>query len=667
MDRDVSSWVRAWACGVTMLCWWVVPPLLSQAQMSGAQEPTPHPGLEDLAGFLEEETVSIAIRHEQPISKAPAHVHVITDEDIRQSGAPDLPTVLRRIPGMEVIQVTGAEFNVSMRGNNQLLANKTLVLVDGRSIYIDAQGFMFWKGIPVTLPEIKRIEVLKGPASALYGFNAFDGVINIITKSPEDMQGTTIQMGGGEFGTLTTSAIQGGSVGNLGYRLSLGWDQAHQWDSRTNLAFRTYKFNLQTDYQLSGTSHIRASGGLVEMNRFDGPVLRFLRLDSDIRLPYVTVGYERQDLFLRAWWNQFEATSLITPHTGSGNIRPLLDPQTGPQLSFLGNTYNLIGQHRIELGDMSQLTYGMNYRLNTFSGNSVSRTTPEHRLGIYVQAEWTPHQLITVLVGTRLDLDSFIQPTVSPRGAFVFHPWSDHTVRIGVSVAHRPPTLFETFEDLRFVSPSTGGSLTFQGSNDLEPEKIVSYQLGYQGWYAKHRVRVRGDVFLNHITNLIELRPINPTLIHNANAQGTADIYGGEAGLEWLATRWLSTFANLSYQDITQSFGGTFRRAGPTFKVNSGLRGEWDFGLSGEVALHYVGKTSYPLSSFMSQFSTPSQTFDSRLGEYTLINLRTGYRFWNERAEVGLSVFNALTVRHKEHPLGETIGSRVMGWFTLAL
>jgi outer membrane receptor for Fe3+-dicitrate len=79
-----------------------------------------------------------------------------------------LPTVLRRIPGIEVMQMTGADFNVGVRGDSQLFANKLLVLVDGRSIYVDVQGTVFWKAIPVTLPEIKRIEVLKGPASAVY-------------------------------------------------------------------------------------------------------------------------------------------------------------------------------------------------------------------------------------------------------------------------------------------------------------------------------------------------------------------------------------------------------------------------------------------------------------------------------------------------------------------
>src|SRR6185295_15766743 len=107
---------------------------------------------------------------------------------------------------------TGADFNVSARGDNQLLANKMLVLVDGRSIFVDAQAIVYWKAIPVTLPEIKRIEVMKGPASAIYGFNAFDGVINIITKSPQEMKGTTLQFGGGEFGTISSAAIHGNTI-----------------------------------------------------------------------------------------------------------------------------------------------------------------------------------------------------------------------------------------------------------------------------------------------------------------------------------------------------------------------------------------------------------------------------------------------------------------------
>lgn len=178
--------------------------------------------LQEESLYLKEEIVSIASRYEQPISRAPSDVYVITDEEIRNSGATDIPTLLRRVPGMEVMQTNAVDFNVSVRGNNQVLANKLLVLVDGRSIYLDQAGNTIWKLLPVTLAEIKRIEVLKGPASAVYGFNAFDGVINIVTKSPEEMKGTTLQVAGGDLGTLLTSVVQAGTVGNWGYRLSGG-------------------------------------------------------------------------------------------------------------------------------------------------------------------------------------------------------------------------------------------------------------------------------------------------------------------------------------------------------------------------------------------------------------------------------------------------------------
>ena len=108
----------------------------------------------------ENESVSRGPGQEEPISKAPANVYVITDEDISHSGATDIPTILRRIPGMEVMQVTGADFNVSVRGNNQEAANHLLVLVDGRPIYEYAFGSVFWSLLPVTLPEIDRKSVV---------------------------------------------------------------------------------------------------------------------------------------------------------------------------------------------------------------------------------------------------------------------------------------------------------------------------------------------------------------------------------------------------------------------------------------------------------------------------------------------------------------------------
>ncbi|HJR76655.1 MAG TPA: TonB-dependent receptor [Nitrospiraceae bacterium] len=625
----------------------------------------------------EEEMVSIATRNEQPISEAPSNVYVITDEDIRQSGAIDIPTLLRRIPGMEVMQTTGADFNVSVRGDNQLNANKLLVMVDGRSIYIDVQGIVFWKLLPVTLPEIKRIEVLKGPASAIYGFNAFDGIINIITKSPEEMRGTTVQFGGGEFGTITSAAVYANTVGKLGYRLSIGRDQNQQWRNSDALAFRAHKFNVQTDYALSEESRIRFSGGLVDANRFDGPITQDTVSSTKPAQGYAHLVYERPNFYVRGFWNRFDTSDAVS-------FNPLLAPfltlstrDGSPVVNAVADTYNLEGQHAIDLTSALRLTYGANYRHNTLSSNAIAAFSREDRMGFYGHMEWRMARAFTLVGGLRYDLDTFIKPTTSPRVALLYNLAPDHTIRLSGSVAYRPPTLFEKNQDERVVTntPLPPLTTTIVGGANLSPEQIISYEAEYQGWYLKHRLRTRAALFYNHISDLISTRDLSPTIATPVNDPGSADIYGGEIGAEFLATKWLTGFANYSYQDIHQTFTGRVQRAGPHNKLNVGLRGEWENGLSAEAIYHYYGSVAYPAGqSFMNLAQNGLITpLDPRVGSYNLLNMRAGYRFWQQKAaagymrdaEVAVSVFNALNDEHKEHPLGDLISRRVMGWLTL--
>jgi iron complex outermembrane receptor protein len=620
----------------------------------------------------EEESVSIASRYEQPISQAPSNVYVITDEDIRQSGATDIPTVLRRIPGMEVMQTTGADFNVSVRGDNQLVANKLLVMVDGRSIYVDMQGQVYWKALPVTLPEIKRIEVLKGPASAIYGFNAFDGIVNIITKSPQEMKGTTLQFGGGELGTISSSAIHAGVQGKFGYRLSIGHDQNQQWRDRDALAYRSDKFNVQTEYALPEDSKIMVSGGLIDVNRFDGPVTSVTINADSPALGYAHVVYARPSLFLRAFWNSYDNTSAVNPHPDLNNVFRFTNRVGDPVAVFRGNTYNVEGQHTLLLPAHNAFTYGINYRLNTLSSNYIASYSTEQRLGLYLQDQWQATHQISLTAGARYDLDTFIHPTISPRVTLTYSPLVDHTFHATFSMAYRPPTLFETNASTQAQASLPIPPLPFQGSTGLDPEKIISYEIGYQGWYLRHRLRVRANLFFNHLTDLITAG----TQTYQ-NDPGQADIYGGEAGGEFLVTDWLSGFANFAYQEIGQSFQDAARRGAPRFKSNAGLRAEWENGLSGEAAYQYYGAATYPVSSAFATFGAIPGTGvivpDPRVGSYNLLNLRGAYKFWKQKAsagfmreaEVAVSAFNALNDRHQEHPLGDTIGSRVMGWLTV--
>jgi iron complex outermembrane receptor protein len=307
---------------------------------------------------------------------------------------------------------------------------------------------------------------------------------------------------------------------------------------------------------------------------------------------------------------------------------------------------------------------------------------------LFLQDEWRAASTITVVAGIRYDLHTQINGTWSPRLAILYQPVEGHTFHLSGSAAYRPPTLFESHQDQRvtttiptglpFPLPSSVSStVPVTGSTNLAPERIISYEAGYQGWYWKHRVRVRADLFYNHVSDLVGSRVTSSGASEFVNDPGSADIYGGEAGIEVLASRWLSGFANYSYEEISQSFTGTVRRGAPRSKVSAGVRTEWDNGLSGEVSYYYVGAATYPIAqSFTQLASFPAAGVTvpgTQVGSYNLLNLRAGYRFWQQKAaagymrdaEVAVSVFNALNDEHKEHPLGDLIGRRVMGWLTL--
>src|SRR5580698_2499390 len=172
-----------------------------------------------LADLMNIEVTSVS-KKEQKTSQAAAAVFVISREDIAHSGALDIPDLLRMVPGLDVAQIDAANWAISARGFNGQFANKLLVMIDGRPVYTDTFAGVFWDSQNVPLGSIDRIEVVRGPGAAIWGSNAVNGVINIITLSAADSQGATIDASAGNGSIGPETLNYGGKVHNFGaYRV----------------------------------------------------------------------------------------------------------------------------------------------------------------------------------------------------------------------------------------------------------------------------------------------------------------------------------------------------------------------------------------------------------------------------------------------------------------
>ena len=163
--------------------------------------------------------ITSASRKEQRVEDTPAAVFVLTQDDIRRSGVRTLPELFRLVPGVQVGQINSSNWAVSIRGFNDQFSNKLLVLIDGRSIYTRVYSGVFWEAEDLVLDDIERIEVIRGPGAAVWGANAVNGVINIVTKPAKDSQGALVRLSAGGFDRAQATARYGGSFGSAAYRV----------------------------------------------------------------------------------------------------------------------------------------------------------------------------------------------------------------------------------------------------------------------------------------------------------------------------------------------------------------------------------------------------------------------------------------------------------------
>jgi iron complex outermembrane receptor protein len=508
----------------------------SQAPASGQSQDQEQPIT------FEEQVVVSASRTEQQLVNAPAAVSVISSERIENAPVTNIGELLRSVPGLNVTQVSARDINFTARGATSTLATSQLALVDGRSIYLDFFGMVMWDLVPTNPHDIKQIEVVRGPASAIWGANAMSGVVNVITKTPRELTaqggGTSLTIGAGVFDRDVTGREQ--SSGSLfyvngshaeavndrwSYKLSAGYfsqdplprpagviDNAFQtpYPVFTNEGTSQPKFDARVDYDLEQGGRVVVSGGVAGTEGLIHTGIGPFDIDNDSNLSYFTARYEKGGRRLAFF------TNLL-----SGNASNLLAraPNGLPlPLDFNTKTFDVEAGDVKPFGTRHVFSYGGNFRHNTFDISIAPNGDDRNEGGGYVQDEIFLGSRFRWVVGGRLDKFSSIDdPVFSPRTTFMVKPSADQTFRVSFNRAFRAPSFINNHidqpllyqVDLAAVTPLLRNFVfPFRavGNSALKQEQMTAYEVGYSG-IMRNRVNVTAAVYWNHTRDGIYFTP----------------------------------------------------------------------------------------------------------------------------------------------------------------
>ena len=635
-----------------------------------------------------EEVVVTASRREQSPLDAPNAVTIITSEDIRLSGVQTIPDLLRRVPGMDVMTMTPSDANVAMRGFNRRLANKILVLVDGRSVYQDFLGATLWAGLGIDLLDIDRIEVVRGPGSAIYGAYAYTGIVNILTKSPEAIGGSTLRAYGGSGNTVGGLYQYGERKGPIAFRASVDYGQADKYErefgdrvdytganSSPNNSYQAGQFDAELRYHLKDAGHFFAGGGgRLGTQDFNGvSVLRNQHLDGAVA--NARLGYEGRLFSLLAFWNgtriksspEYFRTGL--PSLGSNvnadsfSVEPIFRP-----------TFSLLGEHSMVLG--------AEYRHKFIDWDYLDGTHAEDYFAVFAQDSWAFNKRFTVLARGRVDKHPLIGFLGSPRLALIFKPSSASALRASVGTAFRLPNQAETYLELAASSPIAGVAIELIGGQDkLVPERIFTVDVGFLQQLDFGEFEIVG--YLNRLTNLINPAPLTSTSLARGFDEQTGayvgaqslyvnetDSYlalGGEASARIFPIDGLDIGLSYAFQFITNTDTGKRFTDSPLHKLTVWGQYRSKFGLDLGFSVHFVSDQDWVEPTFKPSDPSGFDTTPLPLPASVAIMARVGYRLFDDKLELAISGTNLADTganRHLEHPFGTKLEARILGSVT---
>jgi iron complex outermembrane receptor protein len=656
-----------------------------------------------------QETVITASRGAQSPLDSPNSTTILTRQDIRLSGITRIPELLRRVAGMDVMQITGGDANVSMRGNNSRLSNKLLVLINGRTVQNDFLGSTFWESLPIDVDQVERIEVVRGPGSALYGANAFTGVVNIITIAPGEGR-SGLRVGYGDqnqaYGSLWATVRDG----DFAYRASAGYTRYPRWtrevgEGRTdiisegtdqNLGAQNVRIDVRAARRFGENNELQIGGGFAraDIDMYGiGPFNDYaLQLDNiDVTTAFRSENFNARLYYLRATGH----ASANSAYVGQSLYA------TDPQQNSLGAEFEFVGHFAAPQLLQHEVHVGVSYRLKSIDWSYLADELPdENHVAGFLQDSIHIGKYVTAVLSGRVDYVPYIGRVIpSPRGSVIIKPTERQAIRLSGSTAFRTTTFLESYLDLPIQLTLPGVELISASKRQEDPdfktnpEQIVTVEASYLNQQSDFfEFEVTG--YYNRITDLIELADARPVTLSNkdqgigglnpetgrytvafggwANRCDVYNVLGGELGGRVYPVEGLDVFANYAInfapQDLPEGCSVPADERTSRHKLNAGVQVRTNAGIDGEVTFHYQSEQTWG-EQVATLEGIVYQSFP--LPAYTLLNARLGYRFLKDRAEVSATVFNALAGVTGDppqmHPFGNRVGRRFMGFFSFRL
>ncbi|WP_438863509.1 TonB-dependent receptor plug domain-containing protein [Neptunicella sp.] len=425
--------------------------------------------------------VSIVSKKQETMATAPAAIYVITNEDIQRSGVTTIPDALRMVPGLNVAQSDANSWAVSVRGFNSTLANKLLVLLDGRTLYNPVFGGVMWEAHDVVLDDVERIEVIRGSGGTLWGANAVNGVINIITKHAIDTQGTlaTVMYGNEEQGTV--SVRQGGEFANNAY-----YRVYAKAFKRDNLEKQNGEDNydawngVNAGFRLDWDSELTIGGGAYQTRT------QQRKINYSLVAPYSsiedqTIVYQGANIHMN-WSDQ-------NPQGLGFSLHSFLDwTKRDEPFNFIDEriTFDVDTQYNWMVGSQHAMTSGLGVRFNAdhnVGNNNVTFVDSNRRnrlFSTFIQDKMTlspEHWFLTL--GSKFEHNDFSGFEMQPNIRLQWIPNDQQMVWAAISDAVRTPTPIEQ-ELTSTIATAENVRLAFVPNTAFKPEKLTSYEIGYR-------------------------------------------------------------------------------------------------------------------------------------------------------------------------------------------